>query len=468
MSASGAPRSSLFRALFVPVLALAFGGCRSKPAPPAAPAASASAAVDAAPAAPQARCRAVGSDPSVVIGKPEPRASDSDDDDLVLPFASTVGEASAFEGGFAMGAVKSERGASEAELVWIPRDGKKGQVVSLGRVFGDPEPPLVSAHKDMAVIAIPDGDASGIMLRLASAVPFGGDVKRGAEISNVDPATGFALALGERGALLVSGIRGRSAVALEATRVDPKHPEKVEQGHEIAGTEGAEAPILVARAGGFYLAFAAEVPDKAGDARKPLPDASADAAAPDPDLIVAGPRALRVAALDADGRVVGGVRTLSAAGESVGGFDAGVLPDGTLLVAYRRAESGTGLEQGGVSLLRVGLDGSAHSGRVEESEPGFGVPRLLLDARAKRSWLAVRGAGDSAMLGIFATQALVVEGLAADPGLRGVELFALENGRFLVGHARGRAMELSLVECGTWVAAPVPSAAPAPASSVIH
>lgn len=467
MSASGASQSSLPRALVVPALALTFAACRSKPAPPAELSPSAASEAAPAPAAPPARCRTLGSEPSVVIGKPEPRPREADDDDeLALPFASTVGEASAFDGGFAVGAVRTERGASEAELVWIPRDGKQGQVASLGRVFGDPEPPLVAAHKDMAIVAIPDGDASGTMLRLASALPFRREVKRGGEISNVDAASGFAVALGERGALVVSGKRGRSAVALEARRVDPKQPDKIGDGHEIAGTEGAEAPILATRAGGFFLAFAAEEPDRTADARKPLPDASADAAGPDPDLIVAGPRALRVAALDSDGRVVGGVRTLSAAGESVGGFDAATLPDGALLVAYRRAELGTGLEQGGVALLRVGLDGSVHSGRLEEAEPGFGVPRLLLDARAKRSWLAVRGAGDSAMLGIFATQGLAVEGLAADPGLRGVELFALENGGFLVGRARGRAMELALVECGTWAAAPAPSAAPS--SSVVH
>jgi hypothetical protein len=145
-----------------------------------------------------------------------------------------------------------------------------------------------------------------------------------------------------------------------------------------------------------------------------------------------------------------------------------VLPDGALLVAYRRAEQGPALEQGGVSLLRVGLDGSVHSGRVEESEPGLGVPRLLFDARDTRSWLSVRGAGDSAMLGIFATQALAVDELTADPGLRGVELFAVESGRFLVGRARGRAMELSLLECGGFPPAKVAPAAPSASSRVVE
>ncbi len=464
---SAAPWFPLLRVLGLSALVLA--ACRSKSAPADA-AKSAAPVAEPAPAPPPARCHAVGAEPAVVVGKSEPRPSDADDDDdLALPFASTVGEASAFEGGFAVGAVRSDRGGSEAELVWVPRAGGQGQSASLGRVFGDPEPPLVSASKQIAIVAVPDGDASGTMLRLASAKPFQREVKRGGEISNVDPAAGFALALGERGALLVSGLRGRDAASLMATRVDPEKPDKLGQGVEIAGSEGAEAPILVARAGGYFLTFAAEVADKTADARKPLPEAGADAAAPDPDLIVAGPRALRVVALDADGRVVGGVRTLSAPGESVGGFDAAALPDGMLLVAYRRAERGTGLEQGGVSLLRVGLDGSVHNGRLEESEnePGFGVPRLLFDARDKRSWLAVRGAGDSAMLGIFATQGLTVEGLSADPGLRGAELFAVESGRFLVGRARGRSMELSLMECGGFPPAKVPAPAPSASARVV-
>jgi hypothetical protein len=466
MSVSGDPWSQLWLALGVSALALA--SCRSKSSLQSDAKSSAPVGADPAPAPPPARCRAVGPEPAAVIGKPEPRSSDAeDDDDLALPFASTVGEASAFEGGFALGAVRSERAGSEAELVWVHLDGKPAQTASLGRVFGDPEPPLVSANRDIAIVAVPDGDASGTMLRLASAAPFRREVRRGAEISNVDPAAGFALALGERGALLVSGLRGRDAASLEATRIDPKQPDKIGNGVEIAGSEGAEAPILVARSGGFFLAFAAEVPDKATEARKPLPDASVDAAAPDPDLIVAGPRALRVAALDTDGRVVGGVRTLSAPQESVGGFDAAALPDGGLLVAYRRAERGTGLEQGGVSLLRVGLDGSVHSGHVEENEPGLGVPRLLFDARDKRSWLSVRGEGDSPMLGIFATQALAVEGLTADPGLRGAELFALQNGRFLVGRARGRAMELSLLECGGFPPVKVAPAAPSASGGVV-
>jgi hypothetical protein len=394
----------------------------------------------------------VGTDPALVIGKAEPGAQATEgDDDIVLPFASTVGEASAFDGGFAIGAVRTERGASEAVLAIVGHDAKPGRIVSLGRVFGDPEPPLVAARKDITVIAVPDGDANGTMLKLASLATRAAEVKRGAEISNVDPEAGFSLALGEQNALVVFGIRGRAGVSLKSSRFDPKEPGKVAEGHEIAGSGGAEAVILIARTGGFFLVFTAEEPTAPPDTRELKADAGIDGG-PDPDLVVAGPRILRVVALDTDGRVVGGVRTLSAAGENVGGFDAAPLSDGALLIAYRREELGTGLDQSGVSLTRVTLDGSTTSGRVEETEAGFGVPRILVDAREKRSWLLARGAGDSALLGTFATDGLSVDALLPDSGLRGAELFAVERGRFLTGRARGRAMELALVECQ--VAAP--------------
>jgi hypothetical protein len=441
--------------------ALALGGCRGKATPPNKAAASASVAA-AEPPAPQApaRCRSVGTDPALVIGKPEPRAEGAEgDDDIVLPFASTVGEASAFEGGFAIGAVRTERGTSEAVLALVGHDAKPGRIVSLGRVFGDPEPPLVAARKDITVVAVPDGDANGTMLKLASLATGEAEPKRGSEISNVDPEAGFSLALGERNALVVFGIRGRAGVSLKALRFDPKDPGRVAEGHEVAGSGGAEAVILTARSGGFFLVFAAEEPTVVPDALKPKEDAGVDGGT-DPDLVVAAPRVLRVVALDADGRVVGGVRTLSAPGENVGGFDAAPLSDGALLIAYRREEPGTGLDQSDVSLTRVTLDGSTTSGRVEEAEPGFGVPRILVDVREKRSWLLARGAGDSALLGIFAPDGLSVDALLPDAGLRGAELFAVERGRFLTGRARGRAMELALVECQ--VAAPRVVESPSP------
>jgi hypothetical protein len=454
-------RSRLLLWSAVSCAALTLGACRGKAAPPNKAGASASVAA-ANPPAPQApaRCRSVGTEPAVVIGKPEPRSEEADsDEDIVLPFASTVGEASAFDGGFAIGAIRTERGASEAVLGFVGRDGKPGRIVSLGRVFGDPEPPLVAARKDITVVAVPDGDANGTMLKLASLATQAAEVKRGAEISNVDPEAGFSLALGERNALLVWGIRGRAGVSLKSSGFDPKEPGRIGEGREIAGSGGAEAVILTPRTGGFFLVFAAEAPTAAADAQAPKTDAGADAAS-DPDLVVAGPRVLRVAALDADGRVVGGVRTLSAPGENVGGFDAAALSDGALLIAYRREEPGTGLDQAGVSLTRVTLDGSTTSGRVEETEPGFGVPRILVDAREKRSWLLARGAGDSALLGIFAPDGLSVDGLLPDSGLRGAELFAVDKGRFLTGRARGRAMELALVECQVLAPSVVESASP--------
>jgi hypothetical protein len=441
--------------------ALTLGACRGKAAPPNQAKASASVAAAEPPAAQSpARCRSVGTEPAVVIGKPEPRSEEAEgDDDIVLPFASTVGEASAFDGGFAIGAVRTERGVSEAVLAFVGREAKPGRIVSLGRVFGDPEPPLVAARKDITVVAVPDGDASGTMLKLASLPTQAAEVKRGAEISNVDPEAGFSLALGERDALLVWGIRGRAGVSLKALRFDPKEPGRIAEGHAIAGSVGAEAVIVTPRSGGFFLVFAAEEPTAVPDAPAPKMDAGVDASS-DPDLVVARPRVLRVVALDADGRVVGGVRTLSAPGENVGGFDAAPLSDGALLISYRREEPGTGLDQAGVSLTRVTLDGSTTSGRVEETEPGFGVPRILVDVREKRSWLLARGAGDSALLGIFATDGLSVDALLPDSGLRGAELFAVEKGRFLTGRARGRAMELALVECQ--VAAPRVVESPSP------
>ncbi|HEY3496257.1 MAG TPA: hypothetical protein VGK73_16270 [Polyangiaceae bacterium] len=437
------------RIAYFPALLALFAlapGCKSKRASKPEPQASASAAAPA-PAAPPGRCREISGGPSLIVGDgggeaPAGRETEEDDDDQAdtLPFATSVGSAVALPGWFAGGGLRTRAGATEAFVALVPADGAPGTLVALERVHGDVDAPLVGGRAAELVVAVPDSDAGGGMLRLSRVELVSKKATHGAQITGVDHDAGAALAVGERGALLVYGAGRAGSSALKASPFDPGHPEALGAAVDLAGTSGAEAPALVVRPGGYFLAFIAE---------RPLADAGAPRDAGDTEQLVAlGPRVLMAVPLDAQGKPSGVTRAVSPETGHVVGFDAVALPDGALGVAWREDDAAPGVDAGALELARIGLDGSVQRGRIDDEDISAGLPTLLRDSGPSgRVWVAVRSASEASRVGLLAPSAVAVESLTGDGLLRGAEVLAVADGRLLVSRARRRNVELDVLEC---------------------
>ena len=435
---------------FSAALALfAFGpGCKSKSAPKPAPSASANAVVSASPspeAPPPSRCREISHGPALSVGDataeaPAGREPDEDDDEADLPFATSVGSAISLPGWFAGAGLRTRSGAVEAFVALVPADGGPGSLISLERVHGDVDAPLVGGRAAELVVAVPDSDAGGGMLRLSRIELSSKKSTSGAQITGVDHDAGAALAVGEHGALLVYAAGRAGASTLKATVFDPGHPETLSTTSDLAGTGGAEAPALVPRPGGYFLAFIAE---------RSVADAGARSDAGDVDQLVAiGPRVVMAVPLDAQGKPSAPARAISPESGHVVGFDAVALPDGALGLAWREDDTTPGVEGGALELARVALDGSAQRGRIDDEDISAGLPTLLRDpGPGGRVWVAVRSASEASRVGLFAPNAVGVESLTGDALLRGAEVLAATDGKLLVSRSRRRSVELDVIEC---------------------
>ncbi len=452
-------------------------GCKAKPKPNAVPSTSASSA-PVVPAAPE-HCRALGTGTSLVVGEvdrparepgADPETDDADDEEALQPFATRVDSGFVLGNDFAAGGLNTHRAATEAFLALVPLDGSPGRRVGLGAVHGDVDPPLVTGQDGTLLVAVADMDAGGGMLRV-SAVDAGADKPHGElSITGVEHDAGAAFAAGEHGALLVWAARGKHGAVLKTLAVKPDKLSGTAPGDELKGTDDAESPVLVARPGGFWLAWVSEqaaspahadagvhdaVPHDAGKHETNAPHANGRDAGPEsgaadgPERLVdVGPRALMVLSLDANGKPAGIPRAVSGSRAHVVGFSAALLPDAALSLTWREDDAAPGVESGPPELARVGLDGAVQRAKVEDEELSAGLPSLLADPKPGGDvWVALESASEGTRVGVLAPTGLGLAALVGDRLLRGADLLAAADKKLFVSRGRGRAVELGVLEC---------------------
>jgi hypothetical protein len=454
-------------------LALAALGCKAKPSP-AAPSASASVASSAAKPAPAdapARCRSVGSGPALRVGDAErrpPTGDDSgddpdEDDEAAMPFATRVDAAAVLDDAFAVGGLTTPSAKTEAFVAWVPFAGGPGRRVSLGPVHGDVDPPRVAGRGHTVLAAVADMDAGGGMLRLERVDEASEKASGDASLTGVDHDVGAALAWGEHGALLVFGAKRAPGGGLKLVTLDPEKLGGPFTPRDLEGTLHAESPVLVARPGGYWLAWVAETPPgektDAGAQKPTKPDAGTRGAAPrasgapndaeeDAPLVESGPRVLMTLPLDAAGKSLGVPRAVSAPRVHVVGFEAALAPDGALVLTFRENEASPGVESGPPDLARVTLDGAIGHAKLEDEDLSAGLPALLADTKTGgRTWVALESASGGTRIGVLKEPGLGLESLVGDRLLRGADVLAAGDGKLLVSRNRGRAVELEVLEC---------------------
>ena len=382
--------------------------------------------------------------------RPLPAPSDAGPDeeaDDPLPFSVELGAAHAFGPGFAVSGLRSEQGATRAFAALLV-DGT-GKLVDLGAVHGDPEPPLLVAHGARLLSLVIDSDAGGFVLRLGEIVDAKGNARfvQAAELSGIPrDANGFVADLSEgRGLFAYTGARDKTAIFVGS--FDPAALQAKLSSRALTLTpDDASEPRIVARRGGFWLAFVSEPrPKKAPK----LARAERDAGDDQPEkLVELGPRELRIVSLDGGGNPQGEPRRVAPPSNRPFMFDLAADTDTGALLLWQESQA-PGADGAGIKLGRGRADGSLEQASIDDERLGAGVPSLLHDPEpetpAGALWLSAAGADDLTLFGAIGTG----QGgtLQTDPLVRSSALLAANRGTLLVAQWRGQDVELRLIAC---------------------
>jgi len=462
---SRAAQISAFHGSVAVLCAFSAVSCRSKPAARGgrpAGSASASASVAAAPPAPASSawaCRELTETAPLALGRSlrsnaveqaeEDEAETIGEGEAELPFSVELGAARASQTTFAVGGIQSERGESHAVLVFVAREGQPAQSLALGRVFGDVEPPSVTPFRDGWISLQANSDAQGVSLRLYGVAPplTPSALRRGGEITGVRrDASGFSLEVSAKEGLVAYSFleKGHGGIAL--SRFDPLALSlSGKPRHLPAPSDGdAESPRLVARSGGYYLAWIVRGAVPARDKLMPKPDAGEDL-----KLLEEGPTAIEIQPLDTAGAPTGSPKRVTPSGARVLAFELLASADDGALIVYRDEREGPGLERSSAEVVALRADGSMQTKSWELGESS-GVPSLLADAQrapeAPVAWLSAAGASGLRLFALGA-DGLTLGESKQDARLNGVEPLAMAGGHWFVTRQRAGRREFSVLAC---------------------
>ncbi len=428
--------------------------CRSKPTAeggPAAGSASVRAAPVSAPVNPGWACRELGDAPLLSVGKSAKRApSEEEEEDgesgVDMPFAVELGGARGAAGVFAVAGIQSERGESQAFVAWLDGGARRAQTVPLGRVFGDVEPPALLPFRSGWLALVSDNDARAGTLRLVGlSSPAATSIRRGAEIQGVRrDAMGFAFELSGTEGLVAHTALEKSRGVISLLRFDPEHLalKGKPQLAPLPADGDAELPRLVARPGGFYLAWIVR------GAAAPATQLTARDAGVEPRLLEEGPTAIEVVPLDAAGVAQGMPKRITKPGARVLTFELVATPDGGALVLYRDERDGPGLERENAEAVLLRADGSSEEQSWELGDSA-GLPALLTDDQpagdAPAAWVAVPGEAFPRMFPLGT--GLALGALKEEPRFATFEPLAISGGRWLNTRVRRGAREFVVLAC---------------------
>ncbi len=393
------------------------------------------------------------------VGRPkssgEPDASADDPD---LPFAVEMGQAVSHAHSFVVSALRAKGEGTMAVIAVVPQTGRGGRVLELGATHGDVEPPRLASRGAHLVAAVPDSDAGGGVLRMASltlggslGVTWGGEISEGRDASKV-----FDVELSkQRGVVVWDELdkkNDRSVISLASFA--PKDLGAISPSRRVSSPdEDAEAPQLASRPGGFWLSWLSRAPiEKDAKKEKAVPTSGDD------PLIAFGARRLMLARLDANGSLTGAPIAVSAGPSHVLVYDLASNADGSALLAWRDDPTSPGVEGRAVHFARVDGAGSVSRSAVQDESIGAGVPSLVVDSAAPKAgsatWLSLASVTDETQVAALTTSGKIRDRLEAEPSIRSAEPLAARAGRILIGRPRGLAVELSVLRCSPGASLP--------------
>jgi hypothetical protein len=213
----------------------------------------------------------------------------------------------------------------------------------------------------------------------------------------------------------------------------------------------AESPRVIARPGGFWIAWIARRPERTDDtAREPGEEAQY--------------RWLEVAQLDENGAPLALPRRVTSIDGHVIAYTLRPGADGTAVLVYRDDDTPSGASGGSIARISVRADGTlTEVTTIAESSVGVGAPALV------DGWMAVADASAETRLARVSPGGDLLDTLSSEPILGRGEVLAAAGDLLLVSRPRGASVRLFVTRCGesTFKAAPpsseiiLPTAPPA-------
>lgn len=404
--------------------------------PSGAPAGDESAAPD---VAPPPRCKVAPATAAFVIGEASLARVDEDaegePDDIMSPFGVELGRGAAYSGGFAVGVLHEGEGGMVASVAKIDAGGH-GELVRLARSRGDVEAPVVVGHGPALIAGMLEPNAGGRALKIlrikGKELTWGPEIPQGR-----DESMAFDLAVGDsRGVAVwddVGGVDKRSRVVLAT--FDPTTISGAAARPISPPAVDADSPRVIARPGGFWLAYLAHG-DPSAAGRTPKDETGEE----DRGEVIASTW-LELMPLDAQGDAVSLPQRATPKEGHILAFD--ILPggDGAALVAYRDDDAPSGSAGGSVGMVTVQLGGIGPPRVVAEDGVGVGVPSLLA------GWVAISSLTGPKRLGPIDGAGAPTGPLDPEPAIGLGEPLIAADGRLLVATPAGKAIRLSLLAC---------------------
>lgn len=410
---------------------------------------------------PESHCADVSPDAFVIGEAPSPKPSPQpqqpsewpipelvEPDDLLAPFAVELGRGAVFDGGFAAGCLRDAEGGTVAMVATLGFDGKNGKLVKLARSRGDLEPPVVAgAGADLLAVML-EPNAGGRSIKIAKVtgdqVTFGAELAEGRDESlAIDVASS-----GDRAVVVWDDVpkeAKRSSVILASfdtatlrsiTRPRPATPPNTD----------ADSPRVVARPGGYWLAYIARSDDPAGDPEAAPKPKKKGKPKDDEDTAAAGEaiakRWIELMPLDESGAATATARAVTPKDGHVLAFDLELGEGGAALLAFRDDDTPSGSSGGRVSSVLVREGGGEEIHVLSEEGNSAGVPELL------PGWVSIAGISGPPRLATLTSTGELSSELTAEPSIGGGgEPLAAAKGVLLVARPAGRAMKLSVMSC---------------------
>jgi hypothetical protein len=353
-------------------------------------------------------------------------------------------------GAFAVGVLEPRGKATNAAVVVLGGEVQSGKKIDLGAVHGDVVAPHAVASGGALIVAVPDGAPHGTLLRLARIdEPLGNArVIWGAEqLEGSDESDAFALEAGTKSAIVAwddwdtkagHGIV-RAIVVTGNDVTKPSAPVVLSGEHD-----DAEAPAVVARPGGFWVAWISNV--KRAPDRKEKHEGRDPAETAELEM---GPRYVTLAPFDEAGKPAGAPTVVTPKDGHVMGFDLAAARDGGALVAWRDDRASPGTAGGTVRLALVRAGGSIDWHVVADDDVGAGAPSLVVDATpsAQHGWLTLANDADALRLVAIDGDGHLLDDLAVEPNLGIATALSAQAGKLLVLRPAGKGVELEVFSC---------------------
>jgi hypothetical protein len=366
-------------------------------------------------------------------------AGGADDGEDLAPFAAEVAPGTRLATRWALG-VKRERGGVTYAEVALLDDAGKLDVVTLGPVRGDLDPPTVRVRGSGWVAALFEPHASGVELKLVTErdkkLRWGAEIEQGS-----DESLAHDLAFADAGGLVAwDGYRkddARGEVLVAA--LDGELGLKGEPSVASSAETDAELPRLVRRPGGYWLAYVARRAESDGGKGGAREKAAGDDGRFRGERI--DPSWIEIVPLDAAGGHDGTPRAVTPHDGFVVTFDLAAAGDGGAVIAYRDGDTPSGAHGGRLAMVRISASGATEDQLVARDDVGAGVPTLL------EGWLALSDGEGRTRLAPLRASGEVADEPRYEPAIARGQVVAATHDRLLVARLHERAVDLVTVTC---------------------